>query len=268
MSVTIQAVTDAETAVGGYHIEVLEPGERLPRKFTEWHNYDSKTPDIETESSDTESDALPRVLRTENETLFRPREAPKSKRRRMYRLKHHQLDITTDRVDVEQASKADIDIKLHLMIALGRQLEMPQPVIWRAIRLLFTIDNRLEGLPSDALGFCIYAHLINNETEEYERHTPRLYNQPSPGKTPIYWPRRPEGNCRHFQRVADHLCSSRRNVTESVIQSLLQRLQSGGLQRGESNFVPTKSKVRQQTNSVRDRRWTPSCFDRSQFSSD
>lgn len=269
MSVTIQAVTDAETAVGGYHIEVLEPGEFLPHKFTEWHNYNSETPDIETESPETESDALPRVLRTENETLFRPWEAPKPKRRRMRRLKHHQLDLIKDRADVEQAPRADIDIKLYLMIALGGQLEMPPPIIWRATRLLFSIDNRREGLPSDVLGFCIYAHLINHETEMYEERTPRLWNQSSPGKGPIYWPgRSPDMNCRHFQRVADHLCSSHRNVTESVIQSLLQRLQSGGLQQGESNYVPTESKVRRKTNHVRNRRWTPLCFDGPQPSSD
>jgi hypothetical protein len=267
MSVTVQAVTDAETAVDGYHIEVLGPGEILPRKFTDWHNYDSETLDIETESPETDSDALSRVLRTENETLFRPWEASKHRRRLMRRLKNHQLDLNKYRVDVNQPSKIDIDIKFHSMLALGAQLEMSPRMIWRATRMLFTIDNRREGLPSDVLGFCIYAHIINHETEEYEKRTHRLWNESSPGEGPVYWPGRPaEMNCRHFERVANHLCSSHPNVTESVVQSLLQRLQNGGVQQGESNYVPAENEVRQRTSYIEDRVWTPPSFDNLQDS--
>jgi len=271
MSVTIQAVTAPKTTDRGYQIEAIQPEKpekSLPRNFREWHNCDLNTPDIKTESVKTESDALPRVLRTENQTRFKPEEAPPYDRRQMYRLRNHHLDINSDRVDVDQSSNIDISIKFHLMIALGDELAMPSWIVWRATRRLFTIDSRREGLPSDVLGFCIYAHLIDSETTDYEKKTPRLHNKPSPGKDRIYWPRQSEKNDPHFQRVADHLCNVYQNATESVIQSLLQRLQTGGIHKKESNYVPTESRVQQRMNNQKDRKWTPATFDNSQLSSD
>lgn len=236
MSVTIQAVTDVETAVDGYRIE------EVTTESPAWGNF---TPPERVKAPETRSNAAPRVLDRGNETDFDPEEASSHNQRRMRRQRTHNRDNYQEyRADVDMSSDVDTDTRIHLVRALGSQLEMSKLTVYRATRWMFSVDSQREGLPSGILAFCIYVHLHDKETEEYEERTQRMYNKKSPGKGTPYWPtREKEDNRGQFQRVADSLLESHRNVTKSGIQSLLQRLQSGGLYQQESASVPTYREI-------------------------
>lgn len=206
--------------------------------FTDWRNFEGKAGATNPPSDATITAAARR--RKGNRTMFYPNQAPSvphagtSKRRRMLRLNKHNRDLVWYRADVNLSAGADVDITIHMMRALGDQLEMNMRLVYRAISRLFSIDVPETGHPTAAIGFCLYVDLFNEATEAYENRTQPLYWKPSPGKGAVYYPSPDkDDNDRAFERVADSLIDFYPNVTTRVLQSILQRLQT--------NSLPTRS---------------------------
>jgi len=197
--------------------------------FTEWHSHESGAP-LDDQLSDTPvTSAFGR--RIPNATKIDTEDASKHNYRRFNTLSSHNRDNKWEyRSDVNLSKRAIYEMKLNMMMALGRQLEVGGALISAGTRQIFRVDVGEVGLPTSAVGFCLYAHLYDQATSAYEARTLRRYNTTSPGTKRPYWPfRDPDKNHPSFNRVADNLIDFHQNVSEGSLQSVLQKLAQGGL---------------------------------------
>ena len=142
--------------------------------------------------------------------------------------------------NIDLSSRGDRELKLESTKALGSQLEMTKHMINKVITELFSVDVPKTGHPTVVVGFCLYVHLFNKATEQYEDRTQALYWESSPGKGAIFYPSpdKPD-NDDAFQRVADSFIDFYSDVTQRVLQSILQRLSQGGLPEKREESQPT-----------------------------
>jgi|GEM_PF-5050579 len=232
--------------------EAIDSGEQVafspPKPFTDWghEEHDTSIPtDEATLAMGNRTDFYPQS--TETDSSDNPSSgAPTAKRRGLYhRIRKHNRDTWwAYRVDVNLSAKADHEMKLDMMDALGSQLEVGESLTWMGTRQIFRLDLTEVGLPTCAVGFCLYVHLYDEATSAYEARTPKRHWTNSPGTNRPYWPfRDSDANLPPFNRVAGNLISYYSNVTESSLQSVLQKLVQGGLPTREGGCRPTNTEL-------------------------
>jgi len=212
----------------------------MSRAFSQW-NPDSR----KTNSNQDDSEVLtdPRTLHRGNETLFNPNEGSIRSRRKFRRLHRHNLDVF-NRYETQMSVSADRDYRLKMMQALAGQLAVSERVRYRATRKLYEVDGGRTGYPLPVIGFCLYVHFFDEETDEYESCTQSLYWERDPGHERIYWPSS-EGtdNDENFQRVADTLREFYSNVSRGGIQRILQKLDNDALPTRVEPSTPMKREI-------------------------
>lgn len=182
--------------------------------------------------------------RTSNETLFYPEDIWE-KWEKFERLR----DINAGNewrhhANINLSRKAIHEMKIEMMTAMGHQLELDWHQIYSAKRRMFDLDLADAGHPVAAIGFCVYCHHHDEATSEYERNTQMMYQKGHPGDAKPYWPHRPpEKNDDRFQHVAENLMSFHPNVTESSLQSILQKLAAGGIGHKVGGYQPANSEI-------------------------
>lgn len=214
-----------------------------PQQYTDWYSFRADTPPTE-QLSDTPAKNSSRQ-RIPNATRFHPSDAPKSTQEWYEKLESHNRDMEKDyRVDIELSERVIYEMKLEVMKILGKQLEVGGSLTSIGTRQIFRLDLSEVGLPASAVGFCLYAHLYDEATTAYEARTPRRYHTTSPGTNRPYWPfRDSDANLPPFNRVADNLINFYPNVTESSLQSVLQRLSQQGLPTRVGGYRPTNTEL-------------------------
>lgn len=181
--------------------------------------------------------------RTPNATLFEPEDAFNNKK--IKRLHNIQLDNEwRHHENIDLSKRATQDLKIKEMAALGQQLGLGWRQIYSATRRMFNLDLATAGHPVGAVGFCVYCNQFDEATSEYEKNTQMMYQEGNPGDAKPYWPHRPpEKNDDRFQHVAENLMNFHPKVTESSLQSILQKLATGGIGDKVGGYQPANSGI-------------------------
>jgi len=215
-------------------------GDSIVQSFTTWHQHKSDAPPNEQLSDTPAKNTF--GARKPNATLIQPRDAPEHYNRFQKLDSHNRDNAWKYRSEIDLSKRAIHEMKLDMMEALGTQLEVGNSLISIGTREIFRLDLGKIGLPTCAVGFCLYVHLYDEATTAYEAGTPNRVWTTSPGTNRPYWPfRNSDSNLPSFNRVADNLISFHSNVTESSLQSLLQRLSQGALPTRVGGYRPTNT---------------------------
>lgn len=222
--------------------QMLADGYSINQPFFEWHSHESHIPPNEQRSDTRVRNAF--GSKKPNATLIYPKDVPEDYER-FSKLDSQNRDNAWEyRTDVNLSQRAIYEMKRKMMDALGTQLEVGKSLISVGTRQIFRLDLSEIGLPTCAVGFCLYAHLYNEETSAYENHTPKRHWITSPGTNRPYWPfRDSNANLSPFNRVADDLIDFYSNVTEKSLQGVLQRLNQGGLPTKVGGYRPTNAEL-------------------------